>query len=136
MFFPLDNLYLYYRKHESDQNPERTGRPNPSQLPIGSLGKDLSSVAALRSHILWCKVNANLHFDNNLPEAIFVVITSSFCVLRKRKKYLDFIDNICINTRSLMQYKLMKYWYINTFWKKLQAASSDISMLFAIYYDK
>ena len=24
---------------------------------------------------------------------------------------LDFIDNVCINTRSLMQYKLMKYWY-------------------------
>ena len=87
MFFPLDNLYLYYRKHESDQNPERTGQPNPwSQLPIGSLGKDFSSVAALRSHISWCKVNG--------------------------------------------------YWYINTFWKKLQAASSDISMLFAIYYDK
>ena len=75
-------------------------------------------------------------FDNNLPGAIFVIITSSFCVLRKRKKYLDFIDNICINTRSLMQYKLMKYWYIKTFWKKLQAAYSDISMLFAIYYDK
>ena len=51
-FFLLDNLYLYYRKHESHQNPERTGRPNSSYLPIGSFGKDLSSVAALEIHIL------------------------------------------------------------------------------------
>ena len=29
------------RKHVSDQNPEQTSRPNPSYLPIGSLGEDL-----------------------------------------------------------------------------------------------
>ena len=29
------------RKHVSDQNPERTSRPNSSYLPVASLGKDL-----------------------------------------------------------------------------------------------
>ena len=56
-FFPLNNLYVYDRKHESDQNAERTSRPNPSYCLLEAMEK-ISSVAAIRSQISFM----SLHF--------------------------------------------------------------------------